>query len=200
MWSLIVLLVPFAVSMTASPRPNNMIAMVSATNFGFRRTVPVITGFVGGLASMILAAGLGLGQVFVAWPEIHQLLKYVAIAYLLYLAWKIARSGSAGKAEQPTNPMSLMQGALFQWINPKAWIVSISAITTFTAPQGDEVLQTLVITTVIFLVAFASVSTWALFRTAIARILCSSRALKIFNLSMAALLVVSLYPLVMAGY
>ncbi|MEH6445510.1 MAG: LysE family translocator, partial [Oceanospirillaceae bacterium] len=137
MLSLIALIIPFAISMTASPGPNNMIAMVSATNFGFRRTIPVIAGFVGGLASMILAAGLGLTQAFLAWPEIHQLLQYVAIAYLLYLAWKIARSGNIDIAAKQTKPMSFIQGALFQWINPKAWIVSISAITTFTAPQHN---------------------------------------------------------------
>ncbi|MBL4908375.1 MAG: LysE family translocator [Sneathiella sp.] len=195
MWSLVVALIPFAFSLTASPGPNNVIAMATAANFGYWRTVPVIVGFMVGVASMITAAGLGLNQLFRTYPEIHGALKYVAVGYLLYLAWKIARSGAIKSGKNPDTPMSLMQGALFQWVNPKAWIVSISAVTTFTEPNSDPFLQTVIIGTVFVVVGFQSVSLWALFGTVVARFLTSPRALKVFNFCVAGLLVLSLIPL-----
>ncbi|WP_419905303.1 LysE family translocator [Kiloniella sp.] len=192
MWSLLVLIVPLAFSLTISPGPNNVMAMASGTNFGYFRSLPVISGFALGLGSMILSAGLGLGQIFVAFPLVHEVLKYVAVAYLLYLAWRIAGSGGVKETNAEQKPLSFMQGILFQWVNPKAWMVSISAVASFSLPEADPLTQSLLIALVFTLVAFPSVSIWAIVGRIIAKYLQSPKALRIFNISIAGLLVLSL--------
>ncbi|MEH6631196.1 MAG: LysE family translocator [Halopseudomonas aestusnigri] len=195
MWSLIVLIIPFAFSLTVSPGPNNVMAMASATNFGYRRSLPVISGFAMGLGSMIFASGLGLGQIFIIFPLVHEIMKYVAVAYLLYLAWKIAGSGGVKETNVEQKPLSFIQGVLFQWVNPKAWIVSISAVASFSMPDAEPLLQSSLIALIFTLVAFPSVSIWAVIGSTIAKYLQSPRVLKIFNLAIATLLVLSLLPL-----
>lgn len=195
MWSLLFLIIPFAFSLTISPGPNNIMAMASGTNFGYRRSLPVITGFAVGLGAMILAAGLGLGQIFIAFPFVHEALKYVAVAYLLYLAWKIAGSGGVKETNAKQKPLSFMQGVLFQWVNPKAWMVSLSAVVSFSSLDAEPFMQSVLIALVFTLVAFPSVSIWAIVGKVIAKYLQSPRALKLFNLAIAMLLVLSLLPL-----
>lgn len=195
MWTLVVAIIPFAVSMTATPGPNNIIAMASGTNFGYWRTLPVILGIVFGVSSMVLCMGLGLGQLFSLYPGVHMVLKVVASAYLLYLAWKIAtaRNISDGKAQE--KPLTFTQGALFQWINPKAWVMAVSAVTSFTSPTLSPIAQALVICLVLTCVAIPSVSAWAIFGSGIARLMRSERAFQIFNIVAGGLLVLSLIPI-----
>ncbi|MEH6403593.1 MAG: LysE family translocator [Sneathiella sp.] len=196
MWALILPLLPFAFSLTASPGPNNVLAMALATNFGYWRTVPVILGFVTGMFTLIMSVGLGLGHLFGEYPVIREMLKAVAVVYLLYLAWKIAHSGGVEREGTTTEPMTFLQGMLFQWVNPKAWIVSISAVATFSNPELGSVLRTVIIAFVFAIVVFPSVSLWALFGSAIARFLKSPKVLRFFNYAIAGLLVLSLVPLI----
>lgn len=195
MWTLAFSLIPFAFSMIATPGPNNVIVMVSGTNFGYRRTLPVILGIVFGLSTMILCMGLGLGQLFGLYPGIHSTLKYIATAYLLFLAWKIASADGISKGKNEEKPLTFLQGLLFQWVNPKAWVLAISAIATFTSPTLSPLGQTAIICLVLICVAIPSVSAWAVFGSGIARILKTRQALRIFNIAMGGLLVLSLVPL-----
>lgn len=194
MWPLVASIVTFAVSMSISPGPNNLMVTASGANFGFRRTIPHMLGISLGFPVMLLAVGLGIGQVLQAAPQVHEVLRYVAAAYLIYLAWRIATAGGPEAARARGRPFSFLQAAAFQWVNPKAWVIALSAIATYTTADGDAVAQILVIGAVFVVAAFLSLCVWAAFGTVIARFLTSPRALRAFNLAMAALLVLSLVP------
>lgn len=189
-------LIAFAVSASITPGPNNIMLTASGVNFGFRRTGPHMLGVSLGFPVMVAAVGLGLGGVFEAEPRIHLALKYVGIAYLLWLAWKVATASRAKEVGAPAKPFTFLQAAGFQWVNPKAWIMAVGAIATFTTVQGDVFTEVMIIAIVFGAVACPSVILWTLFGTGIRRLLKSERSRNWFNWSMAALLVASLLPFV----
>lgn len=186
----------FAMSMAITPGPNNIMLTASGVNFGFRRSVPHMLGVLLGFPAMVTAIGLGLGELFETYPQIHKILKYVGIAYLLWLAWKVATAGRTEDIGPGTKPLNFLQAASFQWVNPKAWIIAVGAIATYTTLQGDVIQEVLLIAVVFCVVMFPTVTIWTLFGTAIRHLLKSNRARTIFNWSMAALLVASLVPIV----
>ncbi|WP_109513096.1 LysE family translocator [Pseudomonas ovata] len=187
----------FALVTSITPGPNNMMLLASGVNFGFRRTLPHMLGISTGFMVLVLAVGFGLGSLFQTWPLLYTLLRYIGGAYLLYLAWKIATSGPANEDDQPQGkPMSFMAAALFQWVNPKAWVMAIGAISTYTPMQGYFT-NVLVIAAVFALINLPGVSIWAGFGSLLRNVLRDPRGLRIFNGVMALLLVLSLYPLVM---
>lgn len=144
---------------------------------------------------LVLAVGLGLGEVFKVWPTLYTLLRYVGAAYLLYLAWKIATSGPlSADSPQARQPLGFWGAAAFQWVNPKAWVMAVGAITTYTPAQG-YVLNVIVIAALFALVNLPSVGIWVMFGSALRTLLQNPRWLMLFNVLMALLLVISLYPL-----
>lgn len=195
MWEQALALVPFAISMAASPGPNNVLVAASATNFGLARTWPSVFGVVTGVGLMILLVGLGLGQVLERLPQLHEILKYLGAAYLLYLGCRIATARGGPDGTSRGKPPTFVEGALFQWVNPKAWIVALGAIATYTKPDESLALQAVVIAVVFVAVALPSVTAWALSGAAAARLLRSPLWLRRFNLLMAALLVASIATL-----
>jgi threonine/homoserine/homoserine lactone efflux protein len=208
---LILALAAFAFVSSITPGPNNLMLMASGTNFGFRLTVPHMMGVTIGFTLMIVLVGLGLAQVFEAFPIAHDILKYASIAYLLYLAWKIASAGApasdttkgekakGGDGEPAARPMTFLQAALFQWVNPKAWTMALSAIAAYTLP--DQPLLSLVVIALIFgLVNLPCVSSWALLGMQMRRYLNDPAKLRIFNITAAVLLVASLYPIVFGSH
>lgn len=123
----------FALVTSITPGPNNTMLLASGVNFGFNRSIPHILGISCGFFVLVLAVGLGLGAVFEAYPVLYSVLRYVGAAYLLYLAWKIARSGPMSETEQGQGkPISYWGAAAFQWVNPKAWVMAVGAISTYT--------------------------------------------------------------------
>ncbi|KFE50191.1 LysE family translocator [Pseudomonas syringae] len=185
----------FAFVTSVTPGPNNMMLLASGVNFGFNRTVPHIFGISCGFFSLVLAVGLGLGAVFKAYPLLYTVLRYAGAAYLLYLAWKIATSGPASDASgQEGKPQTFMQAALFQWVNPKAWVMAVGAISTYTPLQGYFT-NVLIISAVFALINAPSVCVWAGFGSLLRNALRDPFWLRVFNGVMAALLVVSLYPM-----
>ncbi|CZT28527.1 LysE family translocator [Pseudomonas cerasi] len=185
----------FAFVTSITPGPNNMMLLASGVNFGFSRTLPHMLGISVGFFVLVLAVGFGLGSVFKAWPVLYTILRYVGAAYLLYLAWKIATSGPASdNVDSHRKPLSFMSAALFQWVNPKAWIMAIGAISTYTPMQG-YFYNVLVISAVFALINLPSVGVWAGFGSLLRNVLRDPLGLRIFNGVMAALLVASLYPL-----
>ncbi|MBI6573721.1 LysE family translocator [Pseudomonas viridiflava] len=185
----------FAFVTSVTPGPNNMMLLASGVNFGFGRTLPHMLGISIGFFVLVLAVGFGLGSVFKAWPMLYTLLRYVGAAYLLYLAWKIATSGPASdSSESRGEPMSFMGAALFQWVNPKAWIMAIGAISTYT-PMQSYFTNVVIISGVFALINLPSVGIWAGFGSLLRNVLRDPVGLRIFNGVMAALLVASLYPL-----
>jgi threonine/homoserine/homoserine lactone efflux protein len=186
----------FAAVMFFTPGPNNIMVMSSGLTYGFRRTVPHIAGVVIGFAFMVGAVGLGFGTVFIAFPVLQIILKYAGAAYLVYLAVMIAMSGPPKPGETGKGPMTFWQGAMFQWVNVKGWVAIIGTITAYAAIASfplNIVLQVLIF----LLMGMASITTWTLFGSALRPFLTSPRAVRVFNIAMALLLLASLYPVFM---
>lgn len=190
----------FALVTSVTPGPNNTMLLASGVNFGFNRSIPHVLGISCGLFILVLAVGMGLGAVFEAFPALYGVLRYVGAAYLLYLAWKIARSGPVSEEEQGQGkPLGYWSAAAFQWVNPKAWIMAMGAISTYT-PQQGYFSNVLVIAAVFALINAPTVSLWAACGSLLRNVLRSPRGLRLFNVSMALLLVISLYPLLLDNF
>ena len=189
-------LAAFALVSSITPGPNNLMLMASGANFGFRRTVPHMLGIGLGFGLMIVLVGLGLVRIFDAFPVTHLILTVVGVAYLLWLAWKIAHAAAPDAARAGVRPFTFVQAALFQWVNPKAWQMALTAITLY-APDRS-VVAILWVGLVFALINLPSVSTWTVMGQQMGRILSSPKRLRLFNWSMAALLVASLVPVVLA--
>jgi threonine/homoserine/homoserine lactone efflux protein len=181
----------FALSSVLTPGPNNMMLLASGANFGVRATGPHMLGISLGFPVMVLAVGLGLGAVFIQQPVLHEILRWAGSAYLLWLAWKIATSAGMGEAKNSGKPFTFLQAAGFQWVNPKAWIMAVSAFSVYSTPGVAALPQALLFGAVFCAVAFPSCGIWTAFGSVIGRLLKSTRALRIFNGAMAALLAAS---------
>jgi threonine/homoserine/homoserine lactone efflux protein len=187
----------FALVTSITPGPNNTMLLASGVNFGFNRTIPHMLGITCGFFSLVLAVGLGLGAVFQTYPLLYTVLRYVGAAYLIYLAWKIAHSGPVSDGGAGENkPISYWGAAAFQWVNPKAWIMAIGAISTYTPLQG-YFFNVVVIAAVFALINLPSVSLWVVCGSLLRNLLQDRRWLRVFNWGMALLLVASLYPLLL---
>ena len=191
-FELIVLLLTFSISMTITPGPNNVMVTASGVNFGYKKTLPHILGITFGFPVMIALIGLGLGSVFKSFPIIHPILKYIGAAYLLYLAYKIATFSGFDTNSDRNKPFTFLQAVLFQWVNPKAWSIAVGAIATYTSVDNNVFFEVLLIAFVFCIVCFPCVSLWAIIGTNIKRLLTTDYYRKIFNISMACLLVISL--------
>jgi len=192
-------LVAFAFVSSITPGPNNLMLMTSGTNFGFVRTIPHMLGVSIGFTLMIVLVGAGLAQVFELYPVAHTILKYASCAYLVWLAWKIATSAPPGtKGEGKSDPMTFIQAALFQWVNPKAWTMALTAVSAYTLP-ADPIVSLLVVAAVFGAVNLPSVSSWTLMGAQLRRFLSDPVKLRVFNVTMALILVATLYPVVFAA-
>jgi len=193
-FELIVSLLLFSISMTITPGPNNVMVTASGVNFGYKKTLPHILGITFGFPVMIVLIGLGLGSVFKSFPVIHHILKYIGATYLLYLAWKIATFSSVNNNGDRNKPFTFWQAVIFQWVNPKAWVIAVGATATFTSVGRDVFLEVLLIAFVFCIICFPCVSLWTFLGTNIKRLLTTDYYRKVFNISMAFLLVLSLLP------
>ena len=186
-------LVTFAVATAITPGPNNIMLTASGANFGFRRTLPHMLGVAIGFTIMVLAIGLGLSAIFERFPLIHQVLRYGGGAYLLYLAYRIAMAAPTPGAAQPAgHPLTFLQAALFQWINPKSWMMAVGAISAYTTVGGNLMLESVLIAVTFGAIGLPSTALWAGLGVAIARLLRTRWVLRAFNIAMALLLVASL--------
>lgn len=176
-----------------TPGPNNLMLMSSGANFGFKRTVPHMLGVSLGFTLMVTLVGLGLMQLFDLYPLTYDLLKVFSVLYLLYLAYKIANSAAPkGKSRDETKPFTFLQAAIFQWVNPKAWAMALTAISVYSPTRS---ISSIVVVALIFgAINLPSITVWVYLGQQLSRILHSPIRLKVFNYSMAFLLVASLYP------
>ncbi|WP_439861719.1 LysE family translocator [Pseudomonas sp. MBLB4136] len=194
---LLLAFVLFAFVTSITPGPNNMMLLASGVNFGLRRSVPHMLGISLGFMVLVLAVGLGLGQLFEQLPALYGILRYAGAAYLLYLAWKIAQAGAPDSTGvRSAKPFSFLQAAAFQWVNPKAWVMAIGAITTYT-PQEDFLVNVVLIAALFALVNCPSVGLWTVTGSLLRNWLNDPRVLRRFNIGMALLLVASLYPILL---
>lgn len=184
----------FALAMAATPGPNNAMVAASGARFGISRTLPHLLGITLGFPVMLLAVAIGAGQILAALPWLHTTLRWVGTAYILWLAWTIARPHPPAAPETRRRPLGLLPAALFQWVNPKAWIIAVSAVVTY-AGEGAPLTQALAMAAVFGAVTFPAVLFWTIVGAGAARILRTERALRRFDLVMAVLLVASLVPI-----
>lgn len=176
-----------------TPGPNNTMLLSSGVTFGLKRSAPHICGVNIGFTLMAFVVCIGLGAVFMASPLLHNALRFICAAYLLWLAWKIAQSGAADDGNAAARPQTFLQAALFQWVNPKAWMAAVAAAAY--SVQGKPLLSAAIIAAIALVVGFPSSLIWVTFGTALRRFLKSPRALRAFNIAMALLLVASTLPL-----
>lgn len=188
-------LLVFAFVTSITPGPNNFMLMASGVNFGFVRTIPHMLGIGAGFLSLLLGVGFGLGAVLTAYPALHVGLKIAGGAYLLYLAWRIGSSRSMSGGEgSSSQPMSFMAAAAFQWVNPKAWVMAVTAMAIYTNPDAPF-LSVILVSVAFALVNLPSVSTWAGFGVALRGFLSDPVRLKWFNIAMGLALAASLWPM-----
>lgn len=193
-------LVAFSFVSSITPGPNNLMLLASGTNFGFRRTLPHMSGVTIGFTVMVILVGVGLMQLFDLFPASYQVLKVVSVLYLIYLSWKIATAaapdvGEGGvQSNSAAKPFSFIQAALFQWVNPKAWAMSLTAITAYT-PDTHPLPSVLLVALIFGAVNLPSITAWVLLGTQIRRHLSDPVKLRVFNIVAAVLLLSSLYPI-----
>lgn len=182
----------FAFVSSITPGPNNLMLMASGANFGFARTIPHMLGISIGFLVLMGVTGLGLAQVFETYPISHLILKILSVIYMAWLAWKIATAAPAQSRAATGAPLTFLQAAAFQWVNPKAWAMALTAITVYVgSPSWAALLMACVIFSVINL---PSVGVWTILGQQMARVLTNPRRLTLFNRTMAVLLIASLYP------
>jgi threonine/homoserine/homoserine lactone efflux protein len=191
-WELLSALAVFALVTSITPGPNNLMLMASGANFGFRRTLPHMMGIGLGFMLMIVLVGLGLIQVFAAYPTFHTALKVVSICYLAWLAWKIANASAPDGVRPGARPLSFLQAAGFQWVNPKGWTMALSAIAAYAPGQSPAGVAW--VAGAFGLAAIPMVCGWTVLGQQMRRFLTNPARLRAFNWTMAALLLASLIP------
>ncbi len=181
----------FSVSTTFTPGPNNIMIMNSGMNFGLRRSFPHYLGICFGFPAMVLMVALGLGAVFIKYAWIKYVLKIMGSLYMLYLAWQILRSSSEVDLGNVRKPLNFLQAAMFQWVNPKAWLMAISTISIFTI-SNNYFNNAAIISVVYFLMCIPCIGAWLIFGKFLQRILKKDSHRVWFNILMALALVGSI--------
>jgi len=190
---IIMALMLFAFASSISPGPNNLMLMSSGANFGFRKTLPHMFGVGFGFTLMVALVGIGIMQVFDLFPASYLILKWCSVIYLVYLSYKVATSAAPeNKGTNKAKPFSFIQAVLFQWVNPKAWTMALTAIGIY-APERD-ITSVMIVALVFGAVNLPSISVWVVLGLKIQKMLSSVKRLRIFNAVMATLLLASLYP------
>jgi len=193
--SLMTALALFSFVAAITPGPNNIMLASSGLNYGVQRTVPHMVGVVGGFMFMQILVGLGLGTVFEQWPALHGVLQVVCALYLLYLAWQIATAAPASEQSVGSQPFSFIKAAGFQWVNPKAWAATTSIVAVY-VPPVDFFLNLCIAAAICGITTAPAVLVWTWFGRSLRRWLQRPAAVRRFNVTMAVLLVISLYPMV----
>ena len=199
-WTWLASVLAFATATSATPGPNNTMLAASGATWGLRRTLPHMLGVALGFPAMLVAVALGAGEPLRAWPWLQEVMRWVGAAYLLWLAWHIATArpsaGDAAAEAGRKRPLTFVQAAMFQWVNPKAWIIAIGAIVTYTSvSRGPLTAQALALAAAFLIVTFPTTLLWASVGVGAARVLRTPGLLRVFNVALAVLLAASLLPL-----
>ncbi len=188
----------FAFVSSITPGPNNLMLMASGINFGFRRTIPHMLGVSLGFTLMIILIGLGVMQLIDAVPGSRTFITVASGLYLIYMAWKIATTDTSpsdgGSTAGESKPFTFIQAALFQWVNPKAWTMALTAISAYT-PKSQGPLGIALVAAVFGAINLPSTGTWAMMGAKMRQFLSDPMRLRAFNIVAALLLLVSLYPM-----
>ena len=170
----------------------------SGLTFGYKKTLPHIFGVMLGFPVMVVLVGLGIGIIFDKFPLIFSVLKIIGMLYLLWMAKKIATNRSKYDIEtnQKSKPFSFLQAALFQWVNPKAWIMALTATSVFVISKEDSFMQVLTIAFIYLLSSIISTNLWAMGGVFLKKFIQKESTIHKFNIIMAILLVISMLPVI----
>ena len=191
-------LVVFAFVSSVTPGPNNLMLMASGANFGFARSIPHMLGIALGFTLMILCVGFGLIGLFDAFPVSYLILKVASVVYMSWLAFKIARAAPATPKDGGGAPMTFLQAAAFQWVNPKAWTMALTAVSVYS--PSHSVVAIGFVAAVFGAINLHRISLWTSAGQQLAAVLQSPRRLRVFNRVMAVLLLASLYPVLLGEF
>lgn len=187
----------FAVATSITPGPNNVMVAAGAANHGLRATVPHVLGISFGLGAMVIVVGLGLAGPLSHAPALHLALRWIGAAWIVWIAWTLARAPvAAGARGSRAPPMGFAAAALFQWVNPKAWLMAVVAATAYTVPGGDLPRQVLTLALIFAVVCLPCLGFWAIVGAGASRMLRTPGRMRAFNVAMAVLLVASVVPIV----
>ena len=175
----------YAFVMSITPGPNNMMVTASGANFGFRRTLPHLAGISAGFAVQTVLMCLGLGAVFAHFPELQTALAWVGAFYLVYMAARLTGAYAPGEGDAPGRAITFFQAALFQWVNPKAWLIGITIAAVFMPRNSNPYLASAAIFLVLVVINFPCISVWALFGHGLRRFLEIPSRRRLFNFAMA---------------
>jgi len=190
----------FSFVSSITPGPNNMMMLASGVNFGFRRSIPHWLGICGGFTFMLCAVGLGLHTLLADHPALYDILRYAGSAYLIWMAWRLATANASPAAQDDdtphgaARPLGVLGAAAFQWVNPKAWVMAVTAMSAY-LPARAQPTDVLAIALLFGVINLPCVACWAGGGAALRRFLQDPLRLRIFNISMALALLASLYPM-----
>ena len=154
----------FSIPLTISPGPNNLMMTTNCAQFGFRRTLPSLVGISLGVFVLFMVVALGLGGVLARYPQLHLALKVVGSAYILYLSYLLFTSHSSSAQKKTTErPITFVQAALLQVLNPKIWLLAATACSTFLPITGDVHTDAILLSLTLGAIFFPCNSIWALF-------------------------------------
>jgi threonine/homoserine/homoserine lactone efflux protein len=188
----------FAFVASATPGPNNVMVFSAAATHGLRATIPLILGIGLGFGVLVAVVGSGLAGPLTRYPPLYTVLRWLGAAWLLLLAWKIARAGSKSLPTKAASraPMGFWGGSAFQWVNPKAWILALATTAIYTVPGPNLYAQVCVLALIFVLISVPCVGMWAILGLGVSRFLESPARLRIFNFLMGALLAASVIPVI----
>ncbi len=183
----------FAFVTCFTPGPNNTLLLSSGLSYGFRRTHAMILGISLGFAMMVLAVAFGISGVFIAFPQLYLVLSVISIVYLVWLAWRIASADIKPPTEDGAQPLTFLQAAAFQWVNPKAWFIALGASSTY-VQTGHPVMSVVTIAVIFAIAGLSSSSSWAAGGASLRRLVDRPNVLRAINIGLALVLLASLIP------
>ena len=175
--------------MYATPGPNNSILTASGIKFGFKQTIPNILGIPTGHGIQLALVCFGLGSLFIQFPYLLNVLKYIGAAYLLYLSWKMFGSLNIKTAEDKSSPLTYYEAIIFQSVNPKAWVICITAVSLFYPEQENIFIGTSFMVVMSTIINIPSISIWAFGGSVIRKYLSNKKLKKLIEWLLAILLI-----------
>lgn len=191
--SLVISAAIFGLVTSVTPGPNNTYLLASGMNYGLRRSIPYLLGILVGLSVVILAIVFGLGLVFTTFPAVYQVLKWVGFAYICWMAYGVATSGTKTAQARTDSRVGFWKALLFQFVNPKAWIVSASFAATY-IPAGQGILIDVFMAAVLVVTTFPGAFVWATMGHLLSTWLSDPPKRRVFNYVAAILLVLTMVP------
>jgi threonine/homoserine/homoserine lactone efflux protein len=174
----------YAFVMSITPGPNNVMLTAAGARFGWRRTLPHMLGICTGVAIQLLAVCAGLGALFNRWPVLQLALGWAGAVYLVFLGWQMLRGGEV-RARDSARPVSFIEGAMFQFLNPKAWVMTITAAAVFLPREFGLLARSAYMVGITEAIGIPCLAIWALFGSSLKALLATARNRRIFNACMA---------------